>query len=148
MPDESRVGDKLLDAWLNLSSVARNSRLVSTLTYNEAHILGILLRHSNDDPPLTATDLIARTRLLKSQMNKLLTSMEARGYITRTRSQSDKRLFYLHLTSNGTEAYLAEHHRIEAFIHQLIDQIGLQRTLDITQGLTDLTFALEDILGA
>ena len=44
MPYAPTTGDRLLAAWLSLTSTLWNKRLVSTLTYNEAHVLGILLR--------------------------------------------------------------------------------------------------------
>ena len=43
MPYAPTTGDRLLAAWLSLTSTLWNKRLVSTLTYNEAHVLGILL---------------------------------------------------------------------------------------------------------
>ena len=75
MNDVLYAGDKLLDAWLSLTSTLWNTRLVSTMTFNEAHVLGLLLRHRDDPTPMTATALIARTHLLKSQMNKVLTTL-------------------------------------------------------------------------
>ena len=81
--------EKLLDAWLSITSTLWNTRIVSSMTYNECHVLGILLRRKGDGQPHTATDLIARTHLLKSQMNKILTALESRGYITRTRAELD-----------------------------------------------------------
>ena len=84
------AGDKLLDAWLNLTSTLWNTRLVVSMPYNEAHVLGLLLRHCGE--PMTATDLIHRTHLLKSQMNKLLISLEGKGFITRVRAKEDKRV--------------------------------------------------------
>ena len=76
MPYTPTTGDRLLAAWLSLTSTLWNKRLVSTLTYNEAHVLGILLRAEDTARVCTATTLIAQTRLLKSQMNKLLTTLE------------------------------------------------------------------------
>ena len=39
MPYAPTTGDRLLAAWLSLTSTLWNKRLVSTLTYNEAHVL-------------------------------------------------------------------------------------------------------------
>ena len=75
MPYTPTTGDRLLAAWLSLTSTLWNKRLVSTLTYNEAHVLGILLRAEDTGRDCTATTLIAQTRLLKSQMNKVLTTL-------------------------------------------------------------------------
>jgi len=105
MPNRiAQAGDTLLYAWLDLSSTLWNTRIVTSLTYNEAHIMGLLLRFGSQEHPLTATDLIRRTRLLKSQMNKILTSLEKSGYITRSRSEEDKRLVHIRLTDAGKTA--------------------------------------------
>lgn len=140
------AGDALLDAWLNLTSILWNTRLVSSLTYNEAHVMGILLRHSESDQPLTATDLIRSTRLLKSQMNKILTTLERQGFITRSRSESDKRLIYIRLTREGESAYRKEHEGVQAFLTQLIEEIGVERALHIAGELSDITRVLDGIV--
>ena len=84
MDDALYAGDRLLDAWLNLTSTLWNTRLVSSMTYNEAHVLGLLLRHEDGPAPMTATALIARTHLLKSQMNRILTTLESKGCLLYT----------------------------------------------------------------
>ena len=146
MTDISYAGDKLLDSWLNLTSTLWNSRLVSSLTYNEAHVMGLLLRHSTPANPMTATDLIRRTRLLKSQMNKILTALESRGYITRTRSELDKRMIFILLTPEGTSAYLEEHKNVDAILNQLVTKIGTERALLVARELGEITEMLDNIV--
>ena len=149
MPDRiTQAGDKLLDAWLDLSSTLWNTRIVNSMTYNEAHIMGILLRFSSQEHPLTATDLIRRTRLLKSQMNKILTSLENQGYITRLRAKEDKRLIHIHLTPAGKTAYLEEHKGVEDILRQLVEKLGAERSIAIARELCDVTDALGDIIPA
>lgn len=138
------AGDKLLDAWLNLTSTLWNTRLVVSMPYNEAHVLGLLLRHCGE--PMTATDLIHRTHLLKSQMNKLLISLEDKGFITRVRAKEDKRRIAIRLTPEGIVAYREEHKRVEAILQQLTDRIGTQRALDLAQDLGEIVTLLDDIL--
>lgn len=140
------TGDRLLSAWLSLTSTLWNKRLVSDLTYNEAHVMGILLRKKSSGAPCTATMLIQYTRLLKSQMNKLLTTLENKGYITRTRSSEDKRVIFIALTESGEAAYLAEHAHVEAIVNQLIAQIGEDKAQALTQGINETVAALENIL--
>lgn len=146
MIDISYAGDKLLDAWLNLTSTLWNTRLVSSLTYNEAHVMGLLLRHSTEANPMTATDLIRRTRLLKSQMNKILTSLESRGFISRTRAEMDKRMIYILLTEEGVSAYLEEHKNVDAILNQLVAKIGPERALCIAKELGEVTEILDNIV--
>ena len=146
MNDSIYAGDKLLDAWLSLTSTLWNTRIVQSMTYNEAHVMGILLRHSSPDDPLTATDLIRRTHLLKSQMNKILSTLESKGYIIRLRAKNDRRMAHLLLTEEGRAAYLAEHAGVEDILQKLIDQLGAERALRIAGDLNDVTAALEDVL--
>ena len=145
MTDISHAGDELLDAWLKLTSTLWNTRLVKSLTYNETHVMGILLRHT-DAQPMTATDLIRRTRLLKSQMNKLLTTLEDRGFITRSRYEMDKRLIHIHLTEAGRQAYLKEHEGVEVFLAKLIEKLGAQRALAVAKELSDINGILDEII--
>ena len=146
MADKIYAGDKLLDAWLNLTSTLWNTRLVTSMTFNEAHVLGILLRHGSSESPMTATDLIRRTRLLKSQMNKILTSLENQGYVLRTRSSLDKRMIHLHLTQEGREAYLAQHKGVEDILSTLIDRFGEERAISVAEQLREITAILDEIV--
>ena len=145
MTDQTAAGNRLLDAWLSLTSVLWNTRIVHSMTYNEAHVLGILLRHCQEKV-LTATDLIRSTHMLKSQMNKLLTSLEHKGFVRRARSAQDKRRIEIHLTAEGRIAYLQEHQGVEALLSKLIDRLGMEKTHSVASQLNEVVAALEDIL--
>lgn len=146
MSDITKVGEDLLAAWLNLSSTLWNTRIVTSMTYNEAHVLGILMRHNEDSEPMTATDLIRRTRLLKSQMNKILTTLEKQDYISRERADTDKRLIYIRLTENGKAAYLHEHKNVEGILDALVNRLGVERAAHLTKEISALTDVLDTIV--
>ena len=139
-------GDRLLDAWLSLTSTLWNTRIVSSMSFNECHVLGILLRGKDDAQPQTATGLIARTHLLKSQMNKVLTTLEGKGFITRMRAAHDRRLMYIHLTPAGEAAYLQEHEHIDAVLKKVVSRIGEEQALDVSAQLKRITGVLDEIL--
>ena len=144
MDQTLNAGNRLLDAWLNLTSTLWNTRLVTSMTYNEAHVLGLLLHHQ--DRPMTATDLIARTHLLKRQMNKLLTSLEGKGFITRARALEDRRRVEIRLTPEGEAAYREEHSDVDAILARLIERIGEERALHIAGEIEAVVDALDGIL--
>ena len=77
MPYTPTTGDRLLAACP--SSTLWNSVLFPP-AYNEAHVSSCL-RAEDTARGAPATTLIAQTRLLKSQMNKLLTTLEGKGFI-------------------------------------------------------------------
>ena len=139
-------GDCLLEAWLSLTSTLWNTRLVSSMSFNECHILGILLRHGEHAQPQTATGLITLTHMLKSQMNKVLTTLEHKGFITRERAQSDRRRVYIRLTEAGRAAYIREHAHIDAVLRKVVERIGESKALTVAQDLKTVTGILDGIL--
>lgn len=66
--------ESLLDAWISLTTIINNDRLVSVLPYNEAVVCRILLQHVDED--ITATELCKIMNMQKSQMNHTLAAME------------------------------------------------------------------------
>ena len=70
--------EDVLNAWLRLTTTVNNVRLAGELPYYELLICGILYRNQKSGAPgsLTATELCGETRMLKSQMNRTLNSME------------------------------------------------------------------------
>ena len=98
------IGEELLSAWLELTSVINNQRLVDRqagLSFNEAMICGLLAGAQRQGEFLTASDLCARTRILKSQMNAILRVLEQKGAVSRQRSRRDRRLVELRLLPEG-----------------------------------------------
>lgn len=63
----------------------------------EAHALMELARAE----PCSQNDLVARLRLEKSTVSRLVHQMEQRGWIARTRSPHDGRMVEIHLTNAG-----------------------------------------------
>ena len=140
--DEKRlVGEKLLDAWLKLSSTVWNSRVVSTMTFNETYVCNILHHQLENDANvrLTATDLCERMGLFKSQMNKILKSMEETGYINKIRSEEDKRFVYIEITEKGLAQYKIEHEEVMKIMDRLVDKIGYERTEATAKSVNEIS---------
>ena len=147
MDSTTNTGERLLSAWLTLSSTLWNERVVTGMTFNEAFVCNLLSHQAAEAPeqPLTATDLCERTRLLKSQMNKILSEMERKGYIRRERSDKDKRQIFLHLTNAGREAYAQEHTGITAILNALVTDLGEQKTLHIAEAVDEVSNSLRKL---
>lgn len=145
--NQTSSGEALLRAWLRLTAVICNRRMVSGMTFNEAVVCNHLLHQQQEKPdrPLTATDLCERTSLLKSQMNQVLSSLEQQGYLRRSRSQSDRRQMELHLTEAGLVAYQKAHQQASILLNELVDRIGTDRADALTIQLCDVIAAIQDI---
>ena len=94
--------EELLQSWIDMSLRIRGNRLVSGFSFNEIVICRILYTEQlQGGSPVTAADLCRRMQLLKSQINKILTSMEKRELIERVRSESDRRVVNIVILDEG-----------------------------------------------
>ena len=132
---EQMVNEKVLEAWLRLSTTISNERIVSKMPYNEALICGILYYNekSQRKETITATELCTRVRMLKSQMNRTLNSMEEKGLIFRERSAEDKRQVYVTLNMENVEIYEQQHREILEFVGTLMERIGKDKAAEIVR---------------
>ncbi len=121
------LNEDLLSAWLRLSSVIDNQRLTRDIPFNEALVCNLLAQAARRGETLTARDLCDQTRILKSQMNAILLSLEEHGVIERCQSQRDRRKIELRLLPQGMERYTASHADILAMIDRLIAQMGAEK---------------------
>ena len=141
--------EEVLKGWLKLSLAINNERMVSGLPYNEFLICGILYRNQKSDAPreLTATDLCSATKILKSQMNRILNNLEKKGLITRTRSDRDKRQIYVTFRMEQAEIYEREHERILHFVDELMNRIGWERSEKIVKLFDLIADMADEVIG-
>lgn len=142
-----RSGEALLRAWLGLTAAICNRRMVSGLTFNEAVVCNHLRYQQEHHPekPLTATDLCEKTSLLKSQMNGVLSSLEKQDYLTRSRSESDRRQVYLTLTEAGVRAYEQAHRQASALLMELVSTIGTDTADMLTEQFDHIIAVIQTI---
>lgn len=140
---KKKLNEELLAAWLKMSATIRNNRVMKDMSYNEALVCNILSRAKAEGrgDTVTATDLCKETKLLKSQMNKILNSLEDMGLIKRVRDERDRRKAFICL-SEDTSIYEEEHKRIMKFVDDVIRQVGAEDC----RKLTELMCAVTDIV--
>ena len=90
-------------------------------------VCGLLYAAQASGESLTASGLCRRTHILKSQMNAILRSLEAKGAISRRQSQADRRLVELRLLPGGLALYRESHRRSVSMAGRLIDEMGEER---------------------
>jgi len=143
-----QLNEELLGAWLKMSMAINNSRLVSEMSYNESLICNILYRNTTECPDkvLTATDLCDETKILKSQMNRILTLLEGKNLITRERSKEDKRKVFIRLTNEQSNAYLKQHEQILKLLDDIIEKLGEEQTKEIIRALNGISNVADEII--
>ena len=141
MNKESRtLQEELLHAWMQMSVFIRGNRLLAEFSFNEMMICGLLYRRQESGAtPLTATELGEQTNLLKSQINHILTAMEQRGLVERTRCTTDKRVVYVRLSEEGRRLYAREHDRVMEILKAVYGEFGSEKTRELTAMLKKAT---------
>lgn len=121
--------EELLKAWLRLTIEINNEKLVPDMPYNESLICNILYRNMTDHPDnrITATQLCQQTRMLKSQMNRTLNSMEQKGFIVRERSTQDRRQVFIRLNPQQLSAYQTQHEKVLNMVDLVIEKVGTDK---------------------
>ncbi len=139
------LDERMLNAWLRLTTVVSNERMVKAMPYNEALICNILDQEPKD-APLTATDLCEKTKMLKSQMNRTLNSMEQKGLIVRERAEDDRRKVYITLRPDHRSVFEEEHQKNLRLVDSLLERFGRKRGEELASDLNDIAEIAEEVL--
>lgn len=136
--------ERVLESWLTLTKVINNEKITSSLPYNESLICRYL--YQNADKNITATQLCQWLRMQKSQMNRTMNNMEAKGIITREKNHDDKRESFIKLNPEMLNVYHAQHEKILEIIDRMFDKIGEDKVDQIVHLFQTITEAAEETL--
>ena len=142
------INEKVLSAWLKLSTTICNERLSSELPYNESLICRILHRNAVENPEkqITATELCEQTNIQKSQMNRTLNSMEEKGLISRIRSKKDKRQVFVTINMENAEVYENQHRKVLDIVDTVLEKVGKEKAEEIVQLFTLISKKAKEVM--
>lgn len=143
---ESNLDERLLSAWLDLSSGVRNDRLVKTMSFNEVFICHILY-NKEEGALVTATDIVERTGMIKSQVNKVLMNLEEKEFVSKVSFAGDKRKINIMLTKKGEKAYENEHKGVIGLIAKVHEKMGDVEATHAAKAMEDLADTMREIGG-
>ncbi len=137
----------LLDSWLRLTTTIINPRVVYAMSYNESLVCNVLHRYQNQpDKLITATELCAETKILKSQMNRILNQLEENKMITRTRSTEDRRQVYISLNPENMTPYEEQHAKILSLLDNISARLGEEKTAQTIALFDEISDIAETLL--
>ena len=89
------------------------------LSFKEIHVIEAVAKAAKDGQPARASDISAVLRVTPGTFTAAAELLEKKGYLTRTRDQSDRRSIRIALTETGEQALLQHH----AFHRELTEEI-------------------------
>ena len=134
------VSEELIKTWNQISYALKPSRMFSKLSYNEQTICSILI---HGEKKCTATDLIQKTGLLKSQMNKIISQLEEKNVVQRNRNLEDKRKITIFITDYGKELYQKEHQSVLEIGKLVTNSLGEEKTRQLVDLMNETLHIIE-----
>jgi len=124
--EEITQSELLLASWVRLSGIIKNSRITKGLMYNEAVVMYILyMRYRSDgDGIISIKEIVERTRMQKSLVNRTVNSLEEKGLLLRCESEIDRRMTYVKCVREKLDTFLKVHEESLAIADNIIDIIG------------------------
>ena len=131
---------ELLDAWMNMTANLKVNRLLHDMSLNEMFICSYIYRFNK----ASFKQLIEKTNLLKSQMNRQINDLIAKGFIVKDADKNDKRKIVLEMTEKGKEVYLKEHEKVVSLISRVSNELGKKKTASLAKLMKEAVGVLEN----
>ena len=131
---------ELLDAWMNMTANLKVNRLLQDMSLNEMFICSYIYRFNK----ASFKQLIEKTNLLKSQMNRQLNDLIEKGFVTKNTDDNDKRKIVLEMTEKGKEVYLKEHEKVVALISRVTKELGNKKTASLAKLMKEAVGVLDN----
>ncbi|MBN1309829.1 MAG: MarR family transcriptional regulator [Anaerolineae bacterium] len=106
-------------------------------------LLGMLSHRS-----WTVTELADRHAVSAPTMSNTITTLEERGWVTRVRSEEDRRAVLIRLTKEGKSVLEATHNRAENLVAKLLEPLDADEQEILTEGLEILHRVFEAAMPA
>lgn len=119
------LNENMIVGWVQLTGALKNTRITQGMMYNEAIVMLVAYnRYRQDGEGLVSfKELVARTKMLKSLVNRTISSLEQKGLLERCEGK-DKRTTFVRPVKEKLDAFLAVHNRSLALAQAIVDLIG------------------------
>ena len=131
---------ELLDAWMNMTANIKVNRLLHDMSLNEMFICSYIYRFNK----ASFKQLIEKTNLLKSQMNRQINDLIEKGFVIKNTDDKDKRKIILEMTEKGKEVYLKEHEKVVALISRVTKELGNKKSASLAKLMKEAVGVLDN----
>jgi len=140
-----QINDYLVDIFnriLIIEEISLKSSQFNDVSLKEMHTIEIIGKYKEVTPSDIARELMVTLGTVTTSLNKL----EKKGYIERTRSNTDRRVVYLTLTKKGRllDRLHAKFHK--NMVGHVVKDMDEEKTEALLKGLGNLHQFLEDLI--
>lgn len=110
--------EELLRAYINMSVNIKENRLLSDLSFNEIMVMNLIVEEER-----SFKELEERLNILKSQLNRIINDLKAKGLVDTYIPLNDKRKLIIK-KGNNIELYNTEHERMLRLMSLVKNKLG------------------------
>ena len=110
--------EELLRAYINMSVNIKENRLLSDLSFNEIMVMNLIVEEER-----SFKELEERLNILKSQLNRIINDLKAKGLVETYIPLDDKRKLIIK-KGNNIELYNTEHERMLRLMSLVKNKLG------------------------
>lgn len=118
--------EQLLQSWVRLSAILKNTRITKGLVYNEAIVMLLVYKKYQEDNGgiISVKEIVAKTNMQKSLVNRTVNSLINKDLLQRCDGEGDKRIAYVKCVEEKLDVFLAVHNDSLNLAENIIDIIG------------------------
>lgn len=118
--------EQLLQSWVRLSAILKNTRITKGLVYNEAIVMLMVYKKYREDNcgKISLKEIVESTNMLKSLVNRTVNSLIEKGLLLRCEGEGDKRVAYVKCVEEKLDVFLEVHNSSLGLANGIIDIIG------------------------
>lgn len=122
--------EKLLEAWVSLSSILKNNRITKGLMYNESIIMLLAYRKYQHSPErkISFKEIVQATNMQKSLVNRTVNALIEKNLLERVEGDGDKRVQFVRCVQENLETFLMVHQESLQIVSQIVSIIGEKDT--------------------
>lgn len=127
--------EELLRAYINMSVNIKENRLLSDLSFNEIMVMNLIVEEER-----SFKELEERLNILKSQLNRIINDLKAKGLVETYIPLNDKRKLIIK-KGNNIELYNTEHERMLRLMSLVKNKLGeadFKKLIDLLNETTNV----------
>ena len=115
--------EKILDCWIKLSLSLKNERFVSNMSVTESIVCRIIYQGSLINEFYRQVDIVNKTKMLKSAVNRLMNGLEAKRIVEHYQLENNRKSIYYRLSTEAEKFFLAQHDEIINLVKKILAEL-------------------------
>lgn len=128
--------ERLIETWIELTSLIKNNRITKTISYNEAVVLNLVYKAYLKNEGIYIQEILRITKMLKSLCNRTLNELISKGFIIKKMVKNQGLLFFNSLKEKD---YLKIHQETLNYIAPIIKVFGQEDTEEFIRIVSKIT---------